>query len=95
MRTVVLPQLGFARQLEHVATTAAFSSKLRTLESQVTASQASHKAGWCRVRESVLIAKRATMAFALAAAFLQYYVLDVKLQIMTMRPVALEAVKGI
>jgi|tagenome__1003787_1003787.scaffolds.fasta_scaffold20060419_2 hypothetical protein len=78
----------FARQLEHVATAAAFSSKLSQLERQIAARRASQKAAWSRVGQSLMVVKRVTMAFALAAAFLQYYALDVGVRVMAMQPVA-------
>jgi len=58
------------------------------LESQIAANRASYKASWLRVRQGLVVTKRAILTFALAAAFLQYYSLDVSVRIMAMRPAA-------
>jgi hypothetical protein len=84
----------FARQLEHVAAVATFSAKLTTLEGQFSAARAAQKAGWTDLQERLITAKRVTMAAALAVAFLQYYFLDVSVQILAMRPVVLTAYAG-
>jgi len=95
MRSAAFRHADFARQLEHVATRAAFSSKLTTLQTQIAASRESQRARWSRASHALLIAKRATLAFALAAAFLNYYSLDVSVRIMAMRPVAYAHTIGI
>ena len=95
MRSAALRHTDFARQLEHVATAVVVSSRLNSLESQIAANRASHKASWLRVRQGLLVAKRAILAFALAAAFLQYYSLDVRVRIMAMRPAAYAHTVGI
>ncbi len=90
--TGTTPRHGdFTRQLEHVVTAAAFASKLTALETQIAASRACSKAGWLRTRQALLVVKRATIGFALAASFLQYYFLDVNARILAMRPVAVSA----
>ena len=88
------PHSDFAHQLEHVATVAALSAKLSTLEGQFSAARAARKAEWNHVQDRLVIAKRVTMAAALAVAFLQYYFLDVSVQILAMRPVVLTAYAG-
>ena len=87
--------MDFARQLEHVAMAVVVSSRLSILEGEIAASRASQKASWLRVRQGLLVAKRATLAFAWAAAFLQYYSLDVSVRIVAMRPVAYAHSAGI
>lgn len=88
------PHADFAGQLEHLATVAALSAKLGTLEGQFSAARAERKAIWSQREERLVIAKRVTMAAALAVAFLQYYFLDISVQILAMRPVALTAYGG-
>ena len=88
------PHAEFARQLEHLAAVATLSGKLSTLEGQFSAERAARKAGWGRLEARLVIAKRVTMAAALAMAFLQYYFLDVGVQILAMRPVVMTAYAG-
>lgn len=85
------PHADFAHQLEHVVTVAALSAKLSTLEGQFCAARASRKAEWSHLQERLVIAKRVTMTAVLAVAFLQYYFLDISVQILAMRPVVLSA----
>jgi hypothetical protein len=82
-------QPDFARQLEDLATAVTLSNKVVALEGQFAAGRASEKAFWQRARQRWLLAKRVSMAAAFAVAFLQYYFLDVSVQIIAMRPVAL------
>jgi len=89
------PHADFAHQLEHVVAVAASSAKLSVLEGQFSAARAAHKAGWIHLQERLVIAKRVTMAAALAVAFLQYYFLDIGVQILAMRPVVVTAYAGV
>jgi len=73
---------------------AALSAKLNTLEAQFSAARKARKAVWRQAGERLVIAKRITMAAVLAVAFLQYYFLDISVQILAMRPVALTAYAG-
>ena len=84
----------FSHQLEHVAAVAASSLKLSVLEGQFSAARATRKAGWIHLQQRLVIAKRVTMAAGLAVAFLQYYFLDVGVQILAMRPAVLTAYAG-
>ena len=88
------PHADFAQQLEHVAAVAALPAKLSSLEAQFCAARAARQAVWKHAAERLVIAKRLTMAAVLAVAFLQYYFLDVSVQILTMRPVVLTAPAG-
>ena len=85
----------FSRQLDHVARAVVVSSRLNVFESQIAANRAAQKASWLRVRQGLLVAKRAILALALSAAFLNYYSLDVSVRIMAMRPVAYAHTVGI
>lgn len=88
------PHADFAGQLEHLASVATLSAKLSTLESQFSAARAERKTVWRERAQHLVVAKRVTMAAALAVAFLQYYFLDISVQILAMRPVALAAYAG-
>lgn len=79
--------IDFARQLEHVVTVASLSGKLAALESQFCAARGWNKSAWAAIQRRLLIAKRVTLAAALAASFFQLYYLDVQAQILAMRPV--------
>lgn len=68
--------------------------KLSTLEGQFSAARAARKVAWRHLQERLVIAKRVTMTAALAVAFLQYYFLDISVQILAMRPVVLTAYAG-
>jgi hypothetical protein len=78
----------FARQLERVAVSATLGTKLIAAEAQLAAERGLSKAGWQRTHRSVMIAKRITMGAALVVAFLQYYLVDITVQIMAMPTVA-------
>src|SRR3954466_15719039 len=78
----------FARQLELVAVSATLGTKLMAVEGQLAAARGLSRAGWQRTQRSVMIAKRITMCAALVVAFLQYYLLDITVQIMAMPTVA-------
>ena len=78
----------FARQLERVAVSATLGTKLSGVDGQLAAARDSSKAHWQRTERRVMIAKRITMGAALVVAFLQYYLLDVTVQIMAMPTVA-------
>ena len=78
----------FARQLERVAVTATLGTKLSAVEGQLAAARDLSKAGWQRTQRHVMIAKRITMGAALVVAFLQYYLLDITVQIMALPTVA-------
>ena len=82
------PGADFARQLERVAVTATLSTKLSAVEGQLAGARDSSKARWQRTERRVIIAKRITMGAALVVAFLQYYLLDITVQIMAMPTVA-------
>ena len=82
------PGADFARQLERVAVSATLGTKLSAVEGQLAAGRDSSKAGWQRSKRRVMIAKRITMGAALVVAFLQYYLLDITVQIMAMPAVA-------
>lgn len=73
---------------------ATLSAKLSTLEGQFSAARVARQAGWMNLQERLITAKRVTLAAALAVAFLQYYFLDVSVQILAMRPVVLTAYAG-
>jgi len=95
MRSAALGHTDFARQLDHVARAVVVSSRLNILESQIAATRAAQKASSLRMRQGLLVAKRAILALALSAAFLNYYSLDVSVRIMAMRPVAYAHAVGI
>ena len=82
------PGADFARQLERVAVSATLGTKLSAVEGQLAAGRDSSKAGWQRTKRRVMIAKRITIGAALVVAFLQYYLLDITVQIMAMPTVA-------
>ena len=82
------PGADFARQLERVALTATLGTQLSAVQGQLAAARDSSRAGWQRTQRRVLIAKRITMGGALVVAFLQYYLLDITVQIMAMPTVA-------
>ena len=65
------------------------------LEAHFVTARALNKAVWTRLAQRMRVAKRMTLAAALAGAFLQYYFLDVSVQIMAMRPAALAAYAGV
>lgn len=83
------PERTFARQLEEVANTAAYASKVSALERYLVASRAKNRASWQRIKARLVRAKQVAMAAAFAASFLQYYFLSVTAQIMEPRPVAM------
>jgi hypothetical protein len=83
--------MDFARQLEHVAIVASLSAKITALENQFSRARRLKKSIWANTQSRLLMAKRVTMAMALAGAFLHFYFMDVSVQIMAMRPVGLVA----
>lgn len=86
--------IDFARQLEHVATVASLSAKVSVLESQFSCARRLNKSIWASTQRRLLMAKRLTMAVALACAFFHFYFMDVSVQIMAMRPVGVVAHMG-
>src|SRR3954465_10420498 len=70
MRSAALGHTDFARQLDHVARAVVVSSRLNILESQIAATRAAQKASSLRMRQGLLVAKRAILAVALSALFL-------------------------
>ena len=86
--------IDFARQLERVATVASLSAKVSALENQFSSVRRLNKSIWTSTQRRLLMAKRVTMAAALAGAFLHFYFMDVSVQIMAMRPVGVVAHTG-
>ena len=82
------PGADFARQLERVALTATLGTKLSAVEGHLAAARDLSRAGWQGTQRRLMIAKRITMGAALVVAFLQYYLLDITVQIMAMPAVA-------
>jgi hypothetical protein len=76
----------FVRQLEQLVVN---STLRQDLDSYLAAAHAAENASRECFMRRLIIAKQATLAAAFVMAFLQYYLLDVYVQILSMRPVAL------